>query len=175
MPVRQDQVHSFVAREELAAFVDPVIAEVNLVATIAHRHHDMMAGWGRRDRACGMYHRATGSGFIVIPCRVPPGIEEMDVALLVWGIGRAKLTCSTDATGTYLRSINRPSPQLTEWVETGGPIDASEGPESGRALTVSATTVWDFQNIGVRVDIDEVSGEFGIAGVWWRPIWERRT
>jgi hypothetical protein len=175
MPVRQDQPVVFVGIQELATLTDPVIAGVDLVANIAHRHHDMMAGWGRPDRACGMYHRATGSGSIIIPCRVPPGVEEMDIALLVWGIGRAKLTCATDATGTFLRSLNLPTPQLAEWVETGGPIDSSEGPESGRALTVSASAVWAFQDINITVDIDDVNGEFGIAGVWWRPIRQLRT
>jgi len=176
MAVRQDTILGAVDIADIITLRDPVTAEVTLVGTIANRHHDMMAGWGRPDNARGMYYVATGTATIVIPCRVPPGVEVMDLSLLLYGEGTIKATCATDGTGGLLTSSALPATaEFASWVGTAGPIASSEGFESGRAITVSASPVWSFQDIDVTLEIASVVGSLGILGVWWRPVRQRRT
>lgn len=176
MTTRQDYTFSGpVAGAETTTLVDPVRADVVLAATIANRHHDLMASWGNPASGRGMYYRATGSGSIVIPCRVPPGVELMDVSLLAWGSGTITLTTSADATGTQLWCLTGESEELAEWLATGGPIDPAGGAGTGRAFQAVASESWDYQDVDVTVTFGSVVNEVGLLGVWWRPVRQRRV
>jgi hypothetical protein len=97
----------------------------------------------------------------------------MDMTLLVWGRGTATITTAADATGVELVGLSGDGVSLYE-LGTAGPLDASEGATSGRAVQVVAAESWAFQNVDVTVSLS-TSAEFGIAEIVWRPVVQRRA
>ncbi len=173
MPTRQDLYLGPLDIIELTSLRDPVPAQVSIPSEIANRHHNLMAGWGRPNMSRGMYLRTTGSTSWVVPLRVPPGVLLMDMTLLVWGRGTATITTAADATGVELVGLSGDGVSLYE-LGTAGPLDASEGATSGRAVQVVAAESWAFQNVDVTVSLS-TSAEFGIAEIVWRPVVQRRA
>jgi hypothetical protein len=173
MATRQDSFLGDMNVIELTTLRDPVPAQVAIPSEIANRHHNLMAGWGRPNMSRGMYLRATGATSLVVPLRVPPGVTLMDATLLVWGTGSATLTTAADATGTTLSGQGADVGDFYE-LGTAGPIDASEGATSRRAIQVVASESWAFTDIDVTLAIATAT-EFGVAGIVWRPVVQRRT
>lgn len=175
MATRQDYLSFYpLLWLELVSLRDPVVAQIVLPAEVANRHHSLMAGWGRPPQSRGMYLRATGATTWTIPLRVPPGMTLMDMTLLCWGTGSVTFTTSADATGTTLTGQGPADAQQLYELTTAGPIDASEGADSRRALQVVAGESWDFANIDITATV-ATSTEFGVAEIIYRPVVQQRT
>lgn len=175
MATRQDYLSFYpLLGLEIVSLRDPVVAQVVLPAEIANRHHSLMAGWGRPPQSRGMHLRATGSTTWTIPLRVPPGMTLMDLTLLCWGTGEVTFTTSADATGTTLTGQGAADAQQLYELTTAGPIDASEGAASRRALQVVAGESWDFSNIDITASVTTTT-EFGIAEIIYRPVVQQRA
>ena len=151
-------------------------AETSLLANIDTRQLALMSAWGNPPIARSCYLKATGSTTWTVPLRVPPGVTEMDLAFLSWGLGSIAVTCSADAVvGTKLYSIRPVDESLPEWVRTSGAVDPAGGSTSARSLTVSASVVWSYQDIDLTVTIADITTECGILGIVSSPVWRPWT
>jgi hypothetical protein len=160
---------------DTARLDDVVRAKVGLLADIDQRHHALMTQAGNPDRSMSVYLRATGSTSWVLPIRVQPGVTDMDIQLQAFGAGRLLMTTSADAVGSALWALTPQDVGRAEYVSTGGLIDAAEGPESGRAVTVLAAVAWDYTNVDLTISVDNVVTALTVVEVILSPIWRPRS
>lgn len=155
---------------------DPALAGIALLRQVDLRQHALMTGWGWPPCAYTFYLAATGATSQVLSVRVPPGVTDLDLSLLMAGFGTVVVTSAVDAVGTQLQCLNGTNAvaagadaELGEWFETGGPMPSSYGATSGRAVTVASSASWGPQDVDLTFTVSNVTTAFTILGVVVRP------
>lgn len=156
---------------------DPAVAGIALLQQVDLRQHALMTGWGWPPCACTFYLGTTGAATAVFPVRVPPGVTDIDVSLLLAGFGTVVVTSAVDAVGTSFTCMNGTNAvaagadaELGEWFESGGPMPSSYGATSGRAVTVASSPSWDPQDVDLTFTVSGVTTAFTILALEIRPI-----
>lgn len=154
--------------------VDFAPARVSYLRDAATRQHAVMSAWGGPPVCRSVYFSATGPTTTYITIRVPPGVTDVDVAVLVWGIGTLTITTSADATGCAFTQGAAVDADVDEesavWLSTGGVQSTAAGAGSGRALTVAASASWVWQDVDLTLDVTAVTTRFGLLAIETRPI-----
>lgn len=162
-------------RMDVAELVDLVGARV---ALIPREQHDLMSGWGGPSQARSVYMQADDNttNNYTISYRVPPGVTNVDVAVLVFGAGTVKLTTAADTTGTLFRSTDmlmQDSMQSAAvWLKSNG-VYNGYGAESGRALGVASSPSWAWTDTDVSVEVvgaSQTGDEMYVLGLVFVPI-----
>jgi hypothetical protein len=163
----------------IVAVRDMAPAFIDYLRTIRARQHALMSGWGGPAR-CASVNLLTSIDYTwTVPISVPPGVTEMDFALLAYGAGTITLTCSADATGTQLIVVapvdgGTVDAESATWIGTGGPLSASLGAASGRAVTVRATNAWTWIDVDLTVAATSVADRLGILAIETHPVHRSR-
>jgi len=124
-------------------------------SSLPRQQHALMSGWGGppQCRSWIAPSPSGGSDTYVISYRVPPGVTEVDVAVLMYGDGTVTFTTSADATGTRLRTVGQPGGnevlESARWYGTAGTLDTDNGAESGRALIVRSAVAWEWTDVNI--------------------------
>lgn len=150
-------------------------AVIDYLRMIRQRQHALMSGWGGAAICRTLYIQATGDATHTVTVRVPPGVTDLDLALLAYGNGTVTITTSVDATGTELRSVAPIDSAAIEeeqaaWVSTGGALSSSAGASSARAVTVASSATWVWQDVDLTLTITGVTSRFGCLALETRPI-----
>lgn len=150
-------------------------ALIDHLRTIRQRQHALMSGWGGCAVCRTLYIQATGDVVHTVTVRIPPGVTDLDLALLAYGNGTCTITTSADATGTVLRSVAPIDSAAIEeeqaaWVSTGGALSSSAGASSGRAVTVASSASWVWQDVDLTLTITGVTTRFGCLALETRPV-----
>lgn len=161
------------------ASLDPVedlaIARVSTLRQAIHRQHALMSGWGGAPQAreCFVIAENGASATWTMSYCAPPGVTEVDVSALIYGLGSVRIESSADAVGTTFRSTSQTDNAIegAAWYHTNGALDSDEGAESGRALTVRAAVAWTWATIDVTIYMDAAStADLFLFGLVFRPI-----
>ena len=156
---------------ESAPVLDPTAARSHLLeATDSNAHAAATAG-GSDPMWCGLYLEEGQTGYIRI--RVPPGVTECDLALLVAGSGSATITSTTDATGSPLTWATEEAINITKagTVKTVGILATSAGAASGRAVTVRASVAWGWADEVLTIASSSAGSVDGVIyGIKVTPI-----
>jgi hypothetical protein len=153
--------------------VDIEPARVWILHEIHQRQHSLMSRWG--GPGCWIGMNADESDTVTVPIRVPPGVTEMDLTLMVSGVGDVTITSTNDNTiGSRLVWLME-GDALTQShsISTAGEIDSSNGANTGRAVTVSGSVSWTWQTERLTFTIT-AGGPGTIRGVMLRPIHKAR-
>jgi len=160
---------SVVDNAPASALVDLEPARAWILAEAMQRQHSLATGWGGPAYFCGCGIDEGDTGHLLI--RVPPGVTECNLTLLVAGLGDVTITSTNDgAVGTRLTwATGGDDLAHVGQVSTVGVLDSSLGANSGRAITVSSSVSWTWQT--ERLTLTVASGGPGtIHGVLVRPV-----
>lgn len=154
---------------------DPAPALVSYLRTVMTRQHALMSEWGGPPICRSLYILATGNVTHTVTVRVPPGVTDLDMALLLWGNGTLTITSAVDATGTALVSVAPIDSTAIEeetalWVSTGGALTTAAGATSARAVTVASSASWTWADVDLTFTITGVTTRFGVLAMETRPI-----
>lgn len=139
--------------------------------------HAVMSSGGGPPQARSVYYVAESgaSQTYTLSVRVPPGVTDVDVEVIVNGNGTVEMTTSADATGTLLRAAVSVTNGEDDWVSfsgvrTNGVQSPAYGAE-GRALGVVSSAVWYYQNVDVTVVVDaSATADLRVYGLTFFPI-----
>ena len=153
--------------------VDFAPARVSYLRDAATRQHAVMSAWIGPPICRSLYFTSTGAGTSYLTVRVPPGVTDIDVAVLLWGIGTLTITTSADSTGVAFVSTAAVDTDVDEesaiWLSTGGLVSATAA-GSGRALTVASSASWVWQNVDLTLTVSDVTTRFGCLAIETRPL-----
>ncbi len=147
---------------EAQTLSDYAPAAIGLVRAVDQRQHALASGWGGppTSRFCGALAAGTTS---VVPYRVPPGTEWVQVVSLISGAGLVTYTTSADAQGTAAYAANTSAlnsiwDRVTTVVSSGPPPSGSTADTTvSRALKV-ATASWNWQDVDVTIVVANYAG-----------------
>jgi hypothetical protein len=127
---------------EAAPVLDPTAARSHLLEAADSTAHAAATAGGADPMWCGVYLTEGLTGYVRI--RVPPGVTECDLSILVAGSGSVTVTSGSDSTGSTLTWDTQAAISLTHagTVETVGVLATSAGAASGRAVTVRSSVAW---------------------------------
>lgn len=149
---------------------DLVLAQVALLQSVDTNQHALMSAWGGPAICHNFYATPTGNATYTATFRMPPGVTDCDVSLLLGGIGIVTITTAADSTGTALSTTSGYQPEFADWVSTGGVAPTSAGATSGRAVTVASSASWAWADVDFTLTVTGVSGTLYILAIELRPI-----
>lgn len=155
--------------------IDPQQALVALLKQVELRQHSLASEWGGPPRCMTEVLKATGATSTVITVSVPPGVTDLDIAMLLAGTGTVVVTSSVDATGTQFVSDNNAAAPTTDaevasWFQTSGALPTSAGATSGRAVTVASSASWAWQDVDLTITVSAVTSSLTILALEVQPI-----
>lgn len=152
---------------------DLALARIATLADVSEYQHQLATEWGGPQTSVSIQMRDGGTTYsggkynpvsktYVLAIQVPPGVRFVNLRALVSGRSKVTITTDYDATGSILswsvgssRSLNQ-----AEWIETVGPMAASAGASSKRAVEARLatdgewlTSTWTF--VLARTDVDD--------------------
>jgi len=130
---------------EAAPVLDPTAARSHLLEAADSTAHAAATAGGADPMWCGVYLTEGQTGYVRI--RVPPGVTECDLSILVAGSGSVTITSGSDSMGSTLTWDTQAAISLTHagTIKTVGVLDASDpdvDADSGRAVTVRSSVAW---------------------------------
>lgn len=144
----------------LAGLADLAIARA---ATIPREQHQLMSEGGAPEQVRAVYWVTTGGTAATYypSLRVPPGVTEVDIEVVLSGNGLVLFTSSVDTVGCEFSSqvvyYDGPSIELATTQRTNGAVDSTNGAR-GRALTVRTSAVWEWTDVQLTAVITPVAG-----------------
>lgn len=135
--------------------------------------HALMSAWGGPEQARACYYTAlAGVTTTYYPSvRVPPGVTEMGVEVLMSGTGRVLITSPADATGSLL--LSAVTYDDTSSLENASRLYAgtvSDYSSPGRALTVRSAVAWTWETVQLEMIINPNGFDVVIYGLSFVPI-----
>lgn len=155
--------------------LDPQPAVVSLLKLIEAKQHSVMSAWGGPPRCLTEVLKATGATSTVLTVSIPPGVTDVDIAVLLAGTGTLVITSTADATGTQFVSDNNAAAPTTDaemasWFQTSGALPTSAGATSGRAVTVASSSSWAWQDVDLTLTVSAVTSSLTILAIEIQPI-----
>lgn len=171
----RDPVTYSVDVDDPIGLLDPQPALVSLLRTAEQRQHALASWWGGPARCMTEVLKATGATSTVVTVSIPPGVTDVDIALLLAGTGTVVVTSSADGTGTQFASDNNAAAPTTDaeiasWFQTSGYLPTSAGAASGRAVTVAASASWAWQDVDLTITVSAVTSSLTILALEVQPI-----
>lgn len=127
---------------DVAPILDPTAARAYMLEAADGNAHAVATAGGCDPIWCGLYLTEGQTGYVRI--RVPPGVTDCSLAILVAGSGSVRVTSGTDSTGSTLTWDTGAAIAITQsgTVETVGVLPVSAGHATGRAVTVRSSVTW---------------------------------
>ncbi len=152
------------------ALVDERPARASYLREIDRRQHALMTGWGGPTVSRSFYVSTSGITAPTFTLRIPPGVTECDIGLLMFGIGEVTITTTgIDAVGTTLRNRGQTDEAQATWQRTGG-VWTSGSAATGRAVTVASSASWAWADVDFVFTTAAVTTAFGWHCVELAPI-----
>lgn len=154
---------------------DPTPALIAYLRLIEQKQHALMSAWGGPPRCMTEIIKATGASSTVLTVSIPPGVTDIDIAVLLAGTGTLVITSTADATGTQFISDNNAGAPTTDaemasWYATSGYLPTSAGAASGRAVTVASSASWAWQDVDLTLTTSSVTSSLTVLAVEIQPI-----
>lgn len=125
--------------------------------------HALMSSWGGPEQARSVYYTSTGGTTTTYypSARVPPGVTDVGIEILVSGSASILITSAVDAVGSLFTSAvtyaDTPTSESATRIYNSG-TDSSQG-APGRALTVRSAVAWTWETVQLTLVIDPLSAE----------------
>lgn len=146
-------------------------ARLERLRLVDDRQHALMTKFGGPPIYCDIAKIVTANDSVQAQVPIPPGVTYLDLGVFMFGKGDLTITSAVDATGTLFRSRGDPQgAEHSEWLWTSGVAASSFGAESGRAVQVASTPVWNWSTVLLTFGITNVTTRFGLLGVVLAPI-----